>query len=63
MAEALLEREVLDGAEGKALIEGGHLAASNTPKNTDDPKGQPVMRPDDGIHVPGLDHGGSPQPA
>jgi cell division protease FtsH len=63
MAEALLEREVLDGAEAKALIDGGTLAPSDRPKNTDDPKGQPVMRPDGGIHVPGLDHGGSPQPA
>jgi cell division protease FtsH len=63
MAEALLEREVLDGAEAKALIDGGQLSPSNTPKNTDDPKGKPVIRPDDVLHVPGLDHGGSPQPA
>jgi cell division protease FtsH len=63
MAEALLEREVLDGAEAAALIAGGTLPPSDRPKNTDDPKGQPVLRPDGGIHVPGLDHGGSPQPA
>src|SRR5687767_1325668 len=52
MAEALLEREVLDGAEAKALIDGGTLSPSDKPKNTDDPKGQPVLRPDGGIHVP-----------
>jgi cell division protease FtsH len=61
MAESLLEREVLDGAEAKALIDGGTLSPSDKPKNTDDPKGKPVIRPD-GMHVPGLE-GGSPQPA
>jgi cell division protease FtsH len=62
MAEALLEREVLDGAEARALIDGGTLKPNDRPKNTDDPKGQPVLRPDGGIHVPGLE-GGSPLPA
>ena len=41
IAEALLEREVLDGAEVKALIDGGTLPPIDQPKNTDDPKGQP----------------------
>src|SRR5688572_22311378 len=45
IAEALLEREVLDGTEVKALIDG-----------------QPMIRPDGGLRVPGLE-GGSPQPA
>jgi len=62
MAEALLEREVLDGGEAAALIAGDAVPPSDKPKNTDDPKGQPVLRPDGGIHVPGLDDG-SPLPA
>jgi cell division protease FtsH len=62
IAKALLEREVLDGAEARALIDGNDLPPHIRPKNTDDPKGQPVMRPDGGIRVPGLE-GGSPQPA
>jgi cell division protease FtsH len=62
IAEALLEREVLDGAEVKALIDGAPLAPSTTPKNTDDPKGQQVLHPDGGLRLPGLE-GGRPQPA
>jgi cell division protease FtsH len=62
IAEALLEREILDGAEVKALIDGQTLRPVVNPKNTDDPKGQPMIRPDGGLRVPGLE-GGSPQPA
>jgi cell division protease FtsH len=62
IALALLEREVLDGAEVKALIDGTPLSPSSTPKSTDDSKGQPIQAPDTGIRVPGFE-GGSPQPA
>jgi cell division protease FtsH len=64
IAEALLEREVLEGAEVKRLIDGGDLQplSDSKPKNTDDPKGQGVLHPDGGLRVPGLE-GGSPQPA
>jgi cell division protease FtsH len=62
IALALLEREVLDGAEVKALIDGTPLSPSSTPKNTDDSKGHPIQAPDTGIRLPGFE-GGSPQPA
>jgi cell division protease FtsH len=62
IAEALLEREVLEGAEVKLLIEGRPLPPLTVPKNTDDAKGQPVMRPDGGIRVPGIE-GQNPLPA
>jgi cell division protease FtsH len=62
IANALLEREVLDGSEARALIDGNDLPPHLQPKNTDDAKGQPVLRPDGGIRVPGFE-GGSPQPA
>jgi cell division protease FtsH len=64
IAEALLEREVLDGAEVRSLIDGGTLQplSDSRPKNTDDPKGQGVLHPDGGLRVPRLE-GGSPQPA
>jgi cell division protease FtsH len=61
IALALLEREVLDGAEVKALIDGHTLPPVITSKNTDDSKGAPMVRPGD-VRVPGLE-GGSPQPA
>jgi cell division protease FtsH len=60
IAEALLEREVLDGAEVKALIDGHALGPVVNPKSTDDSKGQPILP--DGLRVPGLE-GGSPLPA
>jgi cell division protease FtsH len=61
IAIALLEREVLDGAEVKALIDGQTLQPLTTSKNTDDTKGHTIS-PDGGLRVPGL-QGGSPQPA
>jgi cell division protease FtsH len=60
IALALLEREVLDGAEVKALIDGHTLPPLTTSKNSDDSKGHTI--PGGGIRVPGLE-GGSPQPA
>jgi cell division protease FtsH len=63
IAEALLEREVLDGAEVKVLIDGGTLKPLDTPKNSSDPKGKPVMRPDETVRVPPGLEGNPPLPA
>jgi cell division protease FtsH len=64
IAEALLEREVLDGAEVKQLIDGEKLPAipKPTPPNGGDGT-QQVIRPDGGNRVPGLVGGERPQPA
>jgi len=59
IAETLLEREVLDGAEVRALIEGQELPAARVagePGRT-----QQVLRPEGGRRVSGL--GERPQPA
>jgi cell division protease FtsH len=65
IAEALLEREVLDGAEVRLLIEGGTLSAYT--KTTKPPEGgekQQVIRPEGGKPpVTGLLGGERPQPA
>jgi cell division protease FtsH len=64
IAEALLEREVLDGAEVKQLIEGIPLApirASGRPDVEDKP--QVAARPEGGLRLPGLREGEQPQPA
>jgi cell division protease FtsH len=65
IAEALLEREVLDGAEVRLLIDGEPLPAMRiTPKASgDDGKSQQVIRPEGGVRVPGLREGERPQPA
>jgi cell division protease FtsH len=63
IAEALLEREVLDGAEVRMLISGGVLPAMTTPKptrNSPEPE-KPAIRPEGGHPIPGLL--GGPQPA
>jgi cell division protease FtsH len=63
IAEALLEREVLDGAEVRMLIAGGVLPAMPTPKpprNVPEPE-KPAIRPEGGL--PGLLGGERPQPA
>jgi cell division protease FtsH len=64
IAEALLEREVLDGAEVLALIEGRtlpQLAPSTGPKsNSDGGSVAPTPMPN---ALPGLMGGESPQPA
>jgi cell division protease FtsH len=64
IAEALLEREVLDGAEVKTLIDGGNLPPMSTrpPKDTSD-QTQQVIRPEGGRRVPGLSEGERPAPA
>jgi cell division protease FtsH len=65
IAEALLEREVLDGAEVKALIGGQSLPPfTSTRKLKDSPDHtQQVLRPDGGRRIPGLSEGESPSPA
>jgi len=64
IAEALLEREVLDGAEVKRLIAGEKLTplANSKPKNTDDPRAGQVITPDGPMRIPPLE-GGTPLPA
>jgi len=64
IAEALLERELLDGAEVTQIINGETLAplTAAEPKN---PEGhtQHVIRPEGGRRLPGLSEGETPQPA
>ncbi len=64
VAETLLEREVLDGAEVKCLIDGGTLPpmAPGASKDTADHT-QQVIRPEGGRRLPGLSEGERPQPA
>jgi cell division protease FtsH len=61
IAEALLERESLDGADIKAILAGQTLPAMPTGSKTGTP--QQVIRPEGGIRVPGLMDGERPQPA
>jgi cell division protease FtsH len=64
IAEALLVRELLDGAEVMQIINGETLAPlpNAEPKN---PEGhtQQVIRPEGGRRLPGLSEGETPQPA
>jgi cell division protease FtsH len=63
IAEALLEREVLDGAEVIDLINGRPLKTANAPKPTTTPNdGGTVIAPHPNP-IPGLMGGESPQPA
>jgi cell division protease FtsH len=65
VAEALLEREGLNGAEVKMLIEGGELPPTTNikpPKDTSEGT-QQVIRPEGGRRLPGLSEGERPQPA
>jgi cell division protease FtsH len=65
VAEALLEREVLDGAEVKTLIDGGSLPPISSTKSKDAiDHTQQVIRPETGgRRLPGLSEGERPQPA
>jgi cell division protease FtsH len=64
IAEALLEREVLDGSEIKQLIEGTPLPPLVTaPKPGSDERPPLALRPESGRRVPGLREGERPQPA
>jgi cell division protease FtsH len=64
VAEALLEREVLDGSEVLDLINGKELSKVHTPKPPSSGTAQPVIAPQPNPSpVPGLLGGESPQPA
>ena len=67
MAEALLEREVLDGDDVQALVEGRELPEVSTPEEEVEttPTPQQVLRPDapKPKRVPGLSEGEEPSPA
>jgi cell division protease FtsH len=64
IAEALLEREVLDGGEVSQLIEGLALPPMVTvPKPGGEDRPQTIVRPEGGHRVPGLREGERPQPA
>jgi cell division protease FtsH len=66
VAEALLEREVLDGADVKTLIDGGNLPPMSSTKSKDTADHtQQVIRPEagGGRRLPGLSEGERPQPA
>jgi cell division protease FtsH len=65
IAEALLEREVLDGSEIQALLDGRELPALDSidaPEDTDADK-QEVLRPETPNRVPGLSEGEQASPA
>jgi len=63
IAEALLEREVLDGEEVRALIEGTALRPVLPSPPSDRGQTQQVVRPEGGRRLPGLVEGERPQPA
>ena len=66
IAESLLEREVLDGAEVRKLIEGEILppmVQANKPPNRGSESDKPAVRPEGGHPLPGLLGGERPQPA
>jgi cell division protease FtsH len=64
IAEALLEREILDGNEVMQIIRGETLPqiAAKPPKDTGDGT-QQVLRPEPSRRLPGLSEGERPQPA
>ena len=64
IAEALLEREILDGNEVMQIIRGDTLPqmAAKPPKDTGDGT-QQVLRPEPSRRLPGLSEGERPQPA
>jgi cell division protease FtsH len=66
IAETLLEREILDGAEVLAIIRGESVeqvaSTPGGPKDTEDEK-QEVLRPEGGRRIPGLREGERPSPA
>jgi cell division protease FtsH len=64
IAEALLEREILDGNEVMQIINGQPLAPlpASGAKDSED-RTQQVLRPESGRRIPGLSEGERPQPA
>jgi cell division protease FtsH len=65
IAEALLEREILDGDEVHQLIDGKTLSATdpNRDRGNSNRETQQVIRPEGGMRVPPLIDGERPQPA
>jgi cell division protease FtsH len=64
IAEALLEREILDGAEVLQIINGNTLPPRETPGGGKEVEGtQQVLRPEGARRLPGLSEGERPQPA
>jgi len=63
VAEALLEREVLDGAEVKQIIDGIPLSPRAAKSKDGEDHTQQVIRPEGGRRVPGLAEGERPAPA
>jgi cell division protease FtsH len=63
IAEALLEREILDGAEVKALIEGAAVPTVDRAGGDGAGQTQEVIKPESGLRVPPLVEGDSPSPA
>jgi cell division protease FtsH len=64
IAETLLEREILDGAEVLSLISGNTLPPRSQDGGKDaEDHTQQVIRPEGGRRVPGLSEGERPQPA
>ncbi len=64
IAKALLEREVLDAEEIRALIAGRELGPMHAPSTSGDRgQTQQVVRPEGGRRLPGFVEGERPQPA
>jgi cell division protease FtsH len=64
IAEALLEREILDGNEVMQIVSGQSLPpVSKTGSKDSEDHTQHVLRPESGRRVPGLSEGERPQPA
>ncbi len=63
VAEALLEREVLDGDEVRQLIDGKTLPPMRPSTPVDRGPAQQVVRPEGGRRLPGFVEGERPQPA
>ncbi|HCC55864.1 MAG TPA: cell division protein FtsH, partial [Solibacterales bacterium] len=63
VAEMLLVREILDGAEVRMILDGKNLPPQPpTATSTEEPT-QQVIRPEGGRRVPGLSEGENPSPA
>jgi len=63
VAEALLEREVLDGSEVKQIIDGIPLSPRAVKSKDSEDHSQQVLRPEGGRRLPGLSEGERPAPA
>jgi cell division protease FtsH len=63
VAEALLERESIDGEEVKLLLEGKKLPPLGPATEIADDEAQQVLRPEGSKRIPGLNEGSEPSPA